>query len=86
MSASTRGNGTGPFQRESNIRGKKLLQCSEIAFLGGGDEGIEKAPSLGRTHGRPRPVRDTFPGAGDELPGVRFTGLKDVTEGRSALS
>jgi hypothetical protein len=34
------------------IRCKETFQGDEISILGGGDEGVEKAPLLGRTDGR----------------------------------
>jgi methylphosphotriester-DNA--protein-cysteine methyltransferase len=35
--------------------------------LGGSDEGVEKAPSFGRAHGRATSVGNMFSSAGDEL-------------------
>lgn len=72
--------GVGVVRAGGNTRFKKHLQCGEIIFLGSGDEGIETAPSLGRTHERGRLSRDTLPGASDELAGVRFTESKDVRD------
>jgi hypothetical protein len=63
-----------------NVRRKETFQCGEISFLRGGDEGIEKALSLDRTHGRMTPIGDMFPSAGDELTGVRLTEMKDLRD------
>jgi hypothetical protein len=59
---------------------QETFQCREIALLRGGDEGLEKALSLDRAHGCMTPIGDMFPGAADELTGVRFTEMKDVRD------
>ena len=63
-----------------DIRCKETFQCSEISFAGGSDEHIEKSPLLGRTHRPSAPISDMLPGAGNKLPCIVFSQVKDVCD------
>ncbi len=62
----------------TDVRGKQTLEPREITRPRSGNERIEQAPLLGRTHGRAPSARHMLPRSGDELPRVGFFDPKDV--------
>lgn len=60
-----------------DVRGEKLLELSEIAFLRGGDQGYKKPLSLDTICRSPAPVSNVLAGTRDELARVGLGGLKD---------